>query len=259
MKSPPIVMVFAGNDPTGGAGLCADTQALASHGCHIAPIVTSITVQNTSRILNNMSLSGEQITAQAEAVLDDMPIAAFKIGLLTHTTMVEAIQSILLKYSHLPVILDPILASGSGQNLVSGTVRKAIIKRLLPMTYVLTPNTFESQILTGLSLPDIAALHLLNYGCQFVCITGTHANTPEVKNILYSQGKQLKTWTYRRLPYSYHGSGCTFAASVAGLLAQGKSILDAVEQAQNYTWESLKNGYQPAQAQYFPNRLGNFY
>ncbi|HDN26069.1 MAG TPA: hydroxymethylpyrimidine/phosphomethylpyrimidine kinase [Thioploca sp.] len=252
----PIVLVFAGNDPSGGAGLCADIQALASLGCHAAPVVTCITVQDTGSVFENFPLSGEKVAAQAEAVLNDMPIAACKIGLLGSVEIVDAVQQVLLKYRKLPVILDPVLASGGGQSLVAGNVCDAIINKLLPHTQVITPNSHEARTLTkNTQSLNAAAVKLMDYGCQFVCITGADENQPKVTNTLYSQGQRLQSWTWPRLPYNYHGSGCTFAASLAGLLAQGKDMLTAVYEAQHYTWTSLQCGYQPGHGQALPNRL----
>ncbi|MEN8217163.1 MAG: hydroxymethylpyrimidine/phosphomethylpyrimidine kinase [Pseudomonadota bacterium] len=255
-KQPPIVLVFAGNDPSGGAGLCADIQALASQGCHTAPVVTCITTQDTRNVLENIPLSGQTVAAQAEAVLNDMPIAACKIGLLGTVEIVDAIQYVLLKYPHIPVILDPVLAAGGGHSLMQGKVCEAIINKLLPLIKVITPNSPEARALTGGTLSlDAAATQLMDYGCQYVCITGTHEDTPLVVNTLYGQGQRLQSWRWSRLPYSYHGSGCTFASSLAGFLAQGKDVLTAVYKAQVYTWTSLQCGYLPGHGQALPNRL----
>ncbi len=253
---PPIVLIFAGNDPSGGAGLCADIQALASQGCHAAPVITCITTQDTRNVLENIPLSAEKVAAQAEAVLNDIPIAACKIGLLGHVEIVEAVQQVLLKYPQLPVILDPVLAAGGGQSLTQGDVRSALINKLLPLTHIITPNSQEARTLAASTKSlDDAAAQLMDYGCQYVCITGTHENTPLVVNTLYGQGQQLQSWTWRRLPQTYHGSGCTFASSLAGLLAQGKDMLTAVYAAQDYTWTSLQRGYLPGHGQALPNRL----
>jgi hydroxymethylpyrimidine/phosphomethylpyrimidine kinase len=255
LNQPPIVLVFAGNDPCGGAGLCADIQALASQGCHTAPVITGITIQNTRHLLDNLPLSGTQVAAQAQTVLVDMSVAAFKIGLLGSVEIIEAIQPILSQYSYLPIVLDPILAAGSGYSLADVDVRQAIIKNLLPLIQIITPNSEEARRLTGENQLDDAAAHLMDAGCPFVCITGTHEDTPMVINTLYGQGKKLESWHWPRLLNQYHGSGCTFAASLAGLLAQGKPLNQAVYDAQRYTWNSLQYGYQAGKGQALPNRL----
>ncbi len=254
---PPIVLVLAGNDPTGGAGLAADIQTLASLGCHAAPVVTCITTQDTRNVIDYLPLSGALVAAQAEAVLKDVPIAACKIGLLGSVEIVKTIQTVLFKYPNIPIILDPVLAAGGGQTLTQGNVGDAIVKHLLPLVEIITPNSLEACTLTHQAFQslDLAAKQLMEHGCQYVCITGSHEDTPSVINTLYGQGRQIKKWTWPRLPHSYHGSGCTFAASLAGFLAQGKDMLAAVYGAQDYTWTSLQRGYCPGHGQALPNRL----
>lgn len=255
-SQPPIILVFAGNDPSGGAGLCADIQALASIGCHAAPVVTCITTQNTCNVFETTPLTGAQVAAQAEAVLADLPIAACKIGLLGTIGIVDAVQQVLLKYPDIPVILDPVLIAGTGQSLTQRGISDAIINKLLPLTQIMTPNSSEARLLTNMTQSlDSAAAKLMDYGCQYVCVTGTHEDTPNVINTLYGHGQRLQSWSWTRLESSYHGSGCTFAASLAGLLAQNQDILTAVYQAQHYTWSCLQRGYQPGHGQALPNRL----
>jgi len=252
---PPIVLVLAGNDPTGGAGLCADIQALAYQGCHTAPVVTCITVQDTQNVIENIPLPGAQVVAQAAAVLQDLPIAACKIGLLGNVDIIEAVHYLLQKYAPQPVILDPILRAGGGQSLSTKAMRQAMIKYLFPCTYLLTPNSQEAFALTAETSLEAAARRLLEYGCQFVCITGSHQETPEVINTLYGPAGLLKAWSWPRLPQTYHGSGCTFASHAAGLLAQGQAVVTAIQTAQHDTWENLQSGYQAGTGQALPNRL----
>jgi hydroxymethylpyrimidine/phosphomethylpyrimidine kinase len=135
-------------------------------------------------------------------------------------------------------------------------VCSAIREQLLPLIQIITPNSQEARTLSQETQLEAAAAQLMNSGCQYVCITGTHENTSSVVNTLYHQGQHPKSWTWPRLPDSYHGSGCTFASSLAGQLAQGIDILTATEKAQQYTWNSLQRGYRPSQGQALPNRLG---
>lgn len=251
MNYPPTVLVIAGNDPSGGAGLCADIQTLAQHGCHTAPVVTCITTQNTSKVLASLPLAGDLVASQADTILQDMPIVACKIGLLGNVEIVEAVQSVLINYPNLPVILDPVLSSGNGQSLTQKNICAAIIAKILPLTTIITPNSLEARTLTGKDELEVAAQKLIEYGCKDVCITGTHEATAMVINTLY--GKQ--SWTWKRLPHSYHGSGCTFASSLAGYIAQGNDIITAVSKAQDYTWNSLNNGYKPGGGQHLPLRV----
>ncbi|MCV6636703.1 hydroxymethylpyrimidine/phosphomethylpyrimidine kinase [Candidatus Albibeggiatoa sp. nov. NOAA] len=251
----PIVLVFAGNDPTGGAGLCADTQALALTDCHIAPVVTCTTVQDTHNVHQILPLKKEHIFRQAEVVLNDMSIAAIKLGLLGSLDAIEAVAQILQIYPDLPVIFDPILAAGGGQNLSNQTIQDALLDLIVPRTTVITPNTQEIQKLTGLNNWQQAANNLQQKGCEWVCLTGTHDDTDQVVNRLYHQQQCVQSLHWERLPETYHGSGCTLAASVAGYIAQGKTILNAVEAAQQLTYRSLQRGYQAGQGQWLPYRI----
>jgi len=255
-SSIPVVLALSGSDPSGGAGIQADIEALASHGCHCAPVITAITVQDTQDVKSYAPLDGTLIMEQARAVLEDMPVAAIKIGLLGSTDAVEAIHGVLQDYPDIPVILDPVLASGNGTSLTEDDVLEAMDSLLLPNVTVLTPNSIEARILApeGDTL-DACAMALLERGCEFVLITGTHENHPHVINSLYGNHRLLETYTWDRLSGSFHGSGCTLAASIAGLIAQGLEPLSAIHEAQEYTWETLAHGYRVGMGQPLPNRF----
>lgn len=209
----PVVMTLAGHDPTGGAGIQADIEAIASQGCHPVSVITCLTVQDTRNVQRIEPVADYLIEQQAETVLADMPVAAFKIGLLGSVAVVEAVHRILLQAPDVPVILDPILAAGGGKNLSSDSLIEAIREYLLPLTTLLTPNVPEAANLamSGAS-QDEQALSLLDQGCTYVLLTGTHAETERVENALYGEGKRLRTWAWERLPETYHGSGCTLAS-----------------------------------------------
>jgi hydroxymethylpyrimidine/phosphomethylpyrimidine kinase len=257
LQSPvPVVMVFSGNDPSGGAGIQADIEALISHGCHTSPVITALTIQDTQDVIGYTPLDGELIVEQARAVLEDMPVSAFKLGLLTSTDSVEAIHSILRDYPDIPVVMDPVLASGGGTLLSDDEVIGAMTELLFPQTTVLTPNSREARLLApeGDNL-DACAMALLEHGVEFLLITGTHENTPNVENTLYANRRVMETFSWERLEGSFHGSGCTLAASIAGLLAHGLEPFTAIHEAQEYTWQTLSEGYRIGMGQQIPNRL----
>lgn len=252
----PVVLTLSGSDPSGGAGIQADIEALASHGCHCAPVITAITVQDTQDVKSYAPLDGTLIMEQARAVLEDMPVAAIKIGMLGSVEAAEAIYGVLRDYPNIPVVLDPIVSSGGGSALADDELLEALDTLLLPNTTVLTPNSLEARLLAPeADNLDACAMALLDKGCEFVLITGTHENTPQVTNQLYGNHRLLESFTWERLNGSFHGSGCTLAASVAGLLAQGLEPFSAVHEAQAYTWETLKHGYRVGMGQALPNRL----
>ena len=256
MKKTPIVMTFSGHDPSGGAGIQADIESLTSLGCRAAPVITALTIQDTRDVLESTPLSADQVTAQARAVLADLPIAAFKIGMLGSAENAAAIHTILQDYPELPLVLDPVLASGSGTELGTAGLLEAMRTLLLPCTTVLTPNSLEARALAAQTgTLDDCARALLAQGPDYVLITGTHEASAHVINTLYHEQKLLESFTWERLPHSYHGSGCTLAASIAGLLAHGLDPFQAVHEAQEFTWNALQNGYRPGKGQYLPDRL----
>lgn len=252
----PVVMSFSGHDPTGGAGIQADIEAIASMGGHCAPIITALTVQNTESVMRYQACDAALLVEQARAVLEDMPVAAFKIGMIGSIENVEYIHSLLMDYPGIPVVFDPVLASGDGGSLSETDISAAITSLIIPLTTILTPNSNEARLFGSNSDNlDACAQEILDIGSEFVLITGTHENTPTVQNTLYTQNRERETFTWDRLPLSYHGSGCTLASAIAGLLAQGLDPVSAVNEAQEYTWECLQQGYRLGMGQCLPNRF----
>ena len=256
MKKLPIVMTFSGHDPSGGAGIQADIETLASQGCLATPVITALTTQDSHDVIEFKAIEASHIISQARAVLKDMPVAAFKIGMIGSADNAQAIDSILQDYPDLPLILDPVLASGGGTPLGDEQLLEAIRLLLLPRTTVLTPNSVEArQLAPETDTLEACALALLDRGTDYVLVTGTHEHTPHVVNSLYHAKRLLESFTWERLPHSYHGSGCTLAACTAGMMAHGLDPFQAVHEAQEFTWNALRHGYRPGRGQYFPDRL----
>jgi hydroxymethylpyrimidine/phosphomethylpyrimidine kinase len=251
----PVVLCFSGHDPSGGAGIQADIETLISHQCHATSVITALTEQDTKNVTKLMPQRPEDIISQANILLNDLPISAFKIGLCGHHETVAAIQSIIKQYPNIPVVLDPVLAAGGGAELSSDKLIANMIDLLLPLTTVLTPNSQEARRLTGLTDLNDCGLALLETGCGYVLITGSHETTPAVSNQLFHDQRLWETYTWDRLPDSYHGSGCTLASAIAGLLAHGLEPLQALMEAQEYTWNSLNKAYRPGKGQMIPQRL----
>jgi hydroxymethylpyrimidine/phosphomethylpyrimidine kinase len=261
--SPPIVMVFAATDPTGGAGLQADIMTLASMGCHPVSVVTAITVQDTMGVDGVLPIDGEWVADQARCILEDMPVAAFKIGVLGSLEAVAAVAEVVSDYPEIPLILDPVLASGRGDELASEDMLTAIRELLIPQTTIITPNSLEARRLADDEAeddnenPDLGecARRILASGCEYVLITGTHENTGEVVNTLYNNDGVVRSDSWPRLAGSYHGSGCTLASALAATIANGVDMQEAVRDAQEYTWQSLKLAFRPGMGQHIPDRL----
>ena len=257
-SSPPIVLSFAASDPTGGAGLQADLLTLASLGCHPLSVITAVSAQDTRGVDGLLALEPEWIARQARLVLADIPVAAFKIGVLGSARNAGAVAAILAEHPRTPVVLDPVLASGRGDPLSNGETEQALRSALLPRTTVLTPNSSEARRL-ALATPDAGladcARALTRLGCRYVLVTGTHEPGAQVTNTLYDGSGKLREHNWPRLAGDYHGSGCTLASAVAAFLAKGLAIEDAVQQAQAYTWKTLEAGFRPGQGQQLPNRF----
>lgn len=252
----PVVITISGNDPTGGAGIQADIEALASMGCHAAPVVTTITVQDSQGIKGAMPLDPDLVIEQTRAVLEDMPVACFKIGLLGGVETVEVVHSLLADYPNIPVVLDPALESGNGAARVNEEIMGALQALLFPLVTVLTLSSTAARALAPeADTLDACGMALLDRGCEFVLITGAHENTADVVNTLYGNHRILESFTWQRLEGPFHGAGCTLSSSIAGLLAQGLEPFTAIHEAQEYTWEALKNGYRIGMGRRFPNRL----
>lgn len=259
---PPIVLVFAANDPSGGAGMQADILTLASMGCHPLPVITGLTVQDTIGVEAIMAMDAEWVADQARCVLEDMPVAAFKLGVLGSIENIAAIAEVVSDYPDVPLVFDPVLASGRGDEFGGEELIIAMREMLFPQTTVLTPNIVEARRLVQGETDDSdetseagIAQRILHLGCEFVLITGTHANTPKVINTLYGQDGIVRSDTWERLPGSYHGSGCTLAAAVAAALANGLGVDEAVHDAQEYTWQTLSQGFRPGMGQFIPDRM----
>lgn len=262
-SSPPIVLAFAGTDPSGGAGLQADVLTLAALGCHPLSVVTAITVQDTTGVTAVQAVAAGWVADQARLVLADMRVSAIKIGLVGSAENAAVIAAVLADYPDVPVVLDPVLASGRGDALASAEAITALRELLVPQATVLTPNSLEARRLAfaadqGLEATGTlaeAAERLLARGAEFVLLTGTHEPTPQVVNTLYGTRGIVGSEHWERLPGSYHGSGCTLAAAIAAALANGRAVADAVRDAQRYVWQTLAHGFRPGAGQHIPNRL----
>ncbi len=257
---PPIVLSFAATDPTGGAGIQADLLTLSSMGCHALTVVTAITVQDTAGVEDVLPIDADWVSDQARVLLEDMPVAAFKIGLVGSVENCAAIAEVVSDYPDVPLILDPVLASGRGDEMATEELIEAMREMLIPQTTIITPNSLEARRLADdggdeeRSLEDCAK-RILEMGCEYVLITGTHENTPQVINTLYGPQGVIRSDSWQRLPGSYHGSGCTLASAIAATLANGLDIPEAVREAQEYTWQALNAGFRPGMGQHIPDRF----
>jgi len=258
--APPAVLTFAATDPSSGAGLQADILTLASMGCHPMSVVTAITVQDTAGVEGFLALDADWVADQARCILEDVPVVAFKVGVLGSPDIVTAVAEIVSDYPDIPLVLDPVFASGRGDEFGGDDLVGAMRELLVPQSTVVTPNIAELRRLADVDEdenPDNGecARRILDVGCEYVLVTGTHDATASVVNTLHHRDGIVRTDTWQRLPGSYHGSGCTLASAIAANLARGLEVADAVGEAQEYTWQSLARAFRPGMGQHIPDRL----
>ncbi|CBV44347.1 bifunctional hydroxymethylpyrimidine kinase/phosphomethylpyrimidine kinase [Halomonas elongata] len=255
----PVVLVLGGHDPTGGAGLVADAEAIAACGGWALTIPTAMTVQNCRDVSAVHPVDADLVKAMAVELVD-IEIAAIKIGLLADMATLDAVVEIVRQRPGVPVVADPVLKAGGGRELSTETLVSAYRSRLLPLVDILTPNHLELARLADGHCHDETqrAVSLLRLGCQAVLVTGTEApgveSSESVVHTLHAPDGD-RQWEWPRLDGVFHGSGCTLASALAARMARGESLAGACEQAQAFTWEALANGWCPGEDQCLPRRL----
>ncbi|HEX4917730.1 MAG TPA: hydroxymethylpyrimidine/phosphomethylpyrimidine kinase [Limnobacter sp.] len=252
----PLVLAFSASDPTSGAGLQADVLAVAAMGGHALTVLTGLTAQNTQGVQRFEPLHADWLQSQVDSLLADgvMP-HALKAGVLGSAAAVDAVVALKARWPAVPLVVDPVRASGRGDGFGGAVLFEHMKNALFPVVDVLTPNWPEAQAFTGMREPEAAAQTLLDMGCKAVLLKGEHLPGGQVVNCLYTGGEVPRAWPCQRLPGQYHGSGCTLASALAALLAGGASLLEAVPQALDYTWQSLAHAFPVGQGQHIPNRL----
>jgi hydroxymethylpyrimidine/phosphomethylpyrimidine kinase len=260
-QTPPTVLTFAGSDPSSGAGLQADILTFASIGCMPLSVVTAITVQDTVGVGGVLAMDADWVNDQARTILEDIQVSAFKLGLLGSVENITVIAEIMADYPDIPLLIDPILTSGRGDDLSNDEMMDAMTELLFPQATLITPNSIEARRYAlnddetnHISLEE-SAERLLAIGSEYVLITGTHERTPAVINTLYGENNLVKTYQWERLPGSYHGSGCTLTSAIAACMAHGLSVEEAVTEAQEYTWQTLKHSHRIGMGQFIPDRM----
>ncbi|WP_019139538.1 bifunctional hydroxymethylpyrimidine kinase/phosphomethylpyrimidine kinase [Noviherbaspirillum massiliense] len=252
----PSVLIFAGSDPSGGAGLQADIQAVAALGAHPLSVTTALTVQDNDRVHAVHPVPAALVQQQAQALIDKIEVAAVKVGIAGNHANTAAIAGIVEQLKRrrpdLPVVVDTVLASGHGDALSTDNAVQAI-EPLLSVATLITPNLLEAAALCDGDRRLDEQVEKLLRRCPNVLIKGGHGSGPEVMNHWFAVGDS-RSWNWPRLQGSFHGTGCTLASAIAALLAQRVPLVDALERAQSYCHQALLSSYAIAQGQRIPNR-----
>lgn len=258
----PCVLVFAGADPSGGAGVYADVQAIAAVGAHALPVVTVLTVQDNNRVHAVFPVPVEQVRAQAVALIATIPIAAVKIGIVGSRENALCIAELLIRLKtvqpDLPVILDPVLASGHGDALTREDA-VSVLEPLLAHATLITPNLPEAAALCPDALePTAQAAALIRRGAQHVLIKGGHGAAEMISNQWFSASGATQTWLSPRLDGAFHGSGCTLASAIAGYVVTGSTMRNAIEQGLDFCQRALGQAFAIGAGQAIPERTTTF-
>jgi hydroxymethylpyrimidine/phosphomethylpyrimidine kinase len=248
--TPPVVLSIAGFDPSSGAGVTADIKTIAAHGCYGVACITALTVQSTSAVRRVQTVDVSLIAETLAELAADVEIAAVHIGMLGSEDVVRCVADFLAARKIGNVVLDPILKSSSGANLIDASGARLLTEKLLPQATVLTPNVDEASALTGLAVtnPDqmrAAARALHEMGAAAVVITGGHLDKAiDLLSFTSKRGVQQELFKSARLrSNSTHGTGCAFATSVACHLAMGRGLPEAVLLAKAYVSAAISNAH----------------
>jgi len=241
----PTVLVFSGLDPSGGAGIAADLLAIAAQGVHALPVLTALTVQDNNRVYEVAPVDPDLLLRQGRALASAVTIGAVKIGIVGNRANAEAVALLIAELRSLnpalPVVLDPVLASGHGDPLARGDALAALAP-LLPLATLAVPNLAEWKALDGAGLDG-------------VLVTGGHGDGAEVVNRWLRAGQPVREWRWPRLDGQFHGSGCTLAAAIAARLALGEPMEAALARAQAYTHAALAAALSIGPGQRIPRRF----
>ena len=262
----PVVLCFSGLDPSGGAGLQADIEAIGQAGAHAAIACTAITIQSSQQVIGFEACAASLVRDQATVVLDDLPVSVIKSGMLGTTDNIAMLTGLFAEQiiaASTPFVLDPVLVANSGGSLGDEQTLVAAFRKLLPYATLITPNTHELRALSGEQ--DLHA------GAQKLCAQGSHAilvktshdfDSGDIEQYLYVKGDMVHKSTLPRLDGEFHGSGCSLASFIAGRLAMGDALIDAVKSADSWITKTLRAADIPhpddAKAQLIPNRFVRF-
>ena len=252
--TPPIVLSIAGFDPSSGAGVGADVKTAAAHGCYAVSCITALTVQSTSGVRRVEPLDPSLVKETLEELVADMPISAVHIGMLGSGRVARAILEFLSARSgkdRLPnIVLDPILKSSSGADLVDNSGSKLLIDKLIPLCDVITPNIEEAAAITGIKVDDLdtmkaAAARLHQMGAAACVVTGGHLEKAiDLLSFKSKSGVEQEVFKAdRQRSNATHGTGCAFATAVACHLALGRGLAEATLLAKTYVTAAISNGY----------------
>jgi hydroxymethylpyrimidine/phosphomethylpyrimidine kinase len=248
--SPPVVLSIAGFDPSSGAGVTADVKTIAAHGCYGVSCITALTVQSTAGVRRVEAVRPELVAETLQELNADMSIAAVRIGMLGSGKVAQAVADFVEKAEVGNIVLDPIMKSSSGSDLIDSGGARVVVERLLPLAMVVTPNADEAAALTGIAVTNLdqmraAATKLHAMGAPSVVVTGGHLEKAiDLLSFVSSRGVQQEVFkSDRQQSNSTHGTGCAFATAMSCHLACGRGLPEAVLLAKAYVAAAIAHAH----------------
>jgi hydroxymethylpyrimidine/phosphomethylpyrimidine kinase len=248
--TPPVVLTIAGFDPSSGAGITADIKTIAAHECYGVSCITALTVQSTQGVRRVVGVDPKIITETLQEVVSDVTVEAVHIGMLGNGSVVEVVADFLEKARPPHVVIDPILKSSSGADLLDAAGKRLVVERLLPLAELVTPNIDEASALTGIAVTNLeqmreAAAHLHSLGAANVVVTGGHLEKAiDLLSFTTARGIETEVFKADRLrSNSTHGTGCAFSTALACHLAQGRGLPEAVLLSKVYVSAAIANAH----------------
>jgi hydroxymethylpyrimidine/phosphomethylpyrimidine kinase len=242
-------LTIAGSDSGGGAGIQADLKTFTALRVYGLSVVTAITAQNTCQVAGVIELPADFVRLQLDMVMRDIGADAVKTGMLSSPEIIEAVAEGVREHGIERIVVDPVMRAKSGDRLLRPEAEEALVRRLLPLAYVVTPNIPEAEVLVGWpirSREDMkkAAQQIFDLGPRAVLVKGGHLDAgPEVVDILYD-GRQFYEFTAERIgTRNTHGTGCTYSAAIAAYLARGDDMLEAIRKAKHYVTMAIRYGF----------------
>lgn len=260
LNNRPQVLILSGLDPSGGAGIQADIQAVTALGCHPLPVLTCLTVQDTRNVYDSVAVDPDLILRQLTCLAQDTPFHAIKTGALGNASIVDALLAFLADHPDTPLIVDPVIKAAGGGDLADEALVERMRGTLFQRAEVVTPNGIELAQLGGEQDPEQAAARLLTSGCNSVLATGGHGTGEAIINVLYREGRAPREWRLDRVGGEYHGTGCTLASALAAGRAKGLTLEEAIAQAQSFVTGAIRRALAVGQGQPVPDRsaVGSF-
>lgn len=247
-QTSPLILTFGAADPVGSVGIQADLASFAAMGCHGLSVITAILIGDTARIEDMQVIDADWVADQARVVLEDMPVAAFKVGTLGSIENVSVIAEIVSDYPDIPLILDPFITGMPDPDRENEDLLVAIRELLIPQTTLLVASMVElgrfAETWRDPSTEDmlgVDAIKIIEMGCEYLFITGTPSDPHDVANTLFNESGVVRHDNWQRIAGSYAGAGTTLSATAAALLANGLSAPEAVLEAQEFTIAALAN------------------